>query len=133
MATPTHTLIHQTTLSSSASTVSIGSINSLYRDLYFVANGSVTTGDTAITMRLNGDSSQVYSFLRFSAQGNTYSSGSGTFNEFYPADRANWYSGYTSNISIHFLEANQSNKQKIGLVRNISAPLWNCRLTWEWN
>lgn len=60
MPTPTYTPLANTTLGSSAASVTFSSISGSYRDLVFIATGTTST-ITGVIMRFNGDSGSNYS------------------------------------------------------------------------
>lgn len=72
----TYTPIATTTLGSATTSVTLSSIPSTYTDLVFIANFSNTT-NTDIYMRVNGDSSSIYSATQL--YGNGSSAGSTRF------------------------------------------------------
>ena len=76
MATPTYDLLDSTTLGSSASSVTFSSISQDYRDLVVVSNAEFT-GSTGFWMRVNSDSSSIYSTIDMRGDGST--TGSGAF------------------------------------------------------
>ena len=62
MPTPTHVALATTTLSSSASSVTFGSIPSTFRDLVLVIEGNVTASLTT-RIRFNGDTGSNYFYV----------------------------------------------------------------------
>jgi hypothetical protein len=57
------------TLGSATSSVTFSSITGSYTDLVLIINGSVTSGNPSVWMRLNSDSGSNYSFTRVTGNG----------------------------------------------------------------
>jgi hypothetical protein len=70
----TYTPIATQTLGSAAASVTFSSISGSYTDLVIIVNGSVTTGNPSVWMRLNSDSGSNYSKVRFSGNGTSAAS-----------------------------------------------------------
>lgn len=82
MATPAWVPLATTTLSSSASSVTFGSIPASYRDLVLIGNARTTTtnarGYEICGFQFNSDTGSNYSRVRMRFNGSTYASDSGT-------------------------------------------------------
>ena len=74
MATPTYIPIATTTLASSASSVTFGSIPATYRDLRIIFNGKIS-GDFDTPIRINSDSAGNYYTVYMSGNGSSATSG----------------------------------------------------------
>ena len=73
MPTATYTPLQTITLSSSASTITFGSIPNTYKDLVLVINGT-SAADSSLYLRYNGDSGSNYSFVYAYGDGSSASS-----------------------------------------------------------
>ena len=91
MAVEKYTALANITLTSTASSVTFGSIPSGYRDLRLVVTGTITNGYT-VQMRFNGDSGSNYSYVGM------YGTGSSTAS----------YSGTSTSITTGYLDTTQS-------------------------
>jgi hypothetical protein len=81
MPTPTYTALANTTLGSSASSVTFSSISQNYRDLILVVTGKTSTnGPDSVLIRFNSDSGSNYAYVRMLGTGTTASSYSGADN-----------------------------------------------------
>lgn len=70
MPTPTYTPLQTITLSGSASTVTFGSIPGTYRDLVFVFDGGVTSGNRNLVIAFNSDTTNSnYAAVQMSGTG----------------------------------------------------------------
>lgn len=67
--TGTYALIASNTLGSAQANVTFSSIPATFTDLVLVINGSVTTGNPAVWMRFNSDSTTNYSYTRVTGNG----------------------------------------------------------------
>lgn len=120
MATPTYIALATTTLGSTDTSVTFGSIPGTYRDLVLVAaiTSNVTTD---IDFRFNGSSASVYSQVIMSADGSSdYSpSGSGTYL------RPTYYGGATAavgnNVIMQIMDYSATDKHKSILSRTSNA------------
>lgn len=70
----TYTLIDQTTLSSSAASVTFSSIPQIYEDLIIEVCGTCTVDAQNVYIRLNGDTGNNYSYTRITGNGTTAAS-----------------------------------------------------------
>jgi hypothetical protein len=78
MPTPTYTPLANVTLGSAHTTVTFSNIPATYRDLILNINGSTTSGVRNVGVRLNGDSTATYAFVRMNGSGTTATSTSGS-------------------------------------------------------
>ena len=119
MPTPTYTPLQTITLSSSASSVTFGSIPNSYKDLKLIFNGDGTTGGgAALRLRLNGDTGTNY--FRVGMWGNGSSSGSFTQNNNY-TDIMNFAAGRQLNAILDFMDYSATDKHKTFLARDNDA------------
>ena len=116
MPTPTYKALANITLSSSAASVTFGSIPSTYRDLVVVVAGSASGGD-GIYVRFNSDTGSNYSFVRMFGTGTTNGSTSGSsqtsgeFGEIWTAQNVNL---------LHIMDYSATDKHKTFLGRTAS-------------
>lgn len=118
MPTSTYDLIASSVLDSNAASVTFSSIPSTYRDLVLVASGKLSTGEAAIYMRLNSDTSKIYPYVNMTGSGTTAASASNSssFSEFYLSN-ANWSATHTSNFIVNFFDYSVTDKHKPILCR----------------
>jgi hypothetical protein len=112
MPTPTYTPLANTTLGSSASSITFSSISGSYRDLVLVISGVVNTG-TAIYLRFNGDTGNNYSYVRMVGNGSTTSKASGTISA---AEIGEMFTN-EANIIAQVMDYSATDKHKSGLAR----------------
>jgi hypothetical protein len=122
MPTPTYTPLATITLSSSASTVTFGSIPNTYKDLVLVVTSAAgNTGAPGgnsrnLLMRFNGDTSNSYTRVIMSGDGSTARSTSDTQSWF----SLDWY-GHTNNAThdhlIQVMDYSATDKHKTVLTR----------------
>jgi hypothetical protein len=79
MPTPTYTLIDSVTLASSAASVTFSSIDQTYGDLILIAT-SISTANAGTRMRLNSDSSTIYSRVYMNGSGTSATSSASSGN-----------------------------------------------------
>lgn len=113
-----------TTLGSTATTVTFGSIPATYRDLRLVVSGTTTTGTVdALVLRLNGDTASNYSIV--------YATGDGT--NATSSTQATTYAGMgvigtsQSVSTIDIMDYAQTDKHKALLGRG-NTPGWGTRM-----
>ena len=82
--TPTHVLLNQIELSSSASSVTFSNIPQGYGDLVFTISGKLIASQSDTVLRLNQDSGSNYSRVYLSAGTSSSSSSSNTSTGFWP-------------------------------------------------
>ena len=83
MATPTYTLIDSTTLASSASSVTFGSISATGKgDLVLVWNTPTATANEAVFLTFNSDSGANYNYVEMKGTGSSTTSLSSSNNNF---------------------------------------------------
>lgn len=117
MPTPTYKALANITLSSSAASVTFGSIPGTYRDLVLVIDGTVSSADT-LGLRFNSDSGNNYFSVSMNGNGSTASSGSwtsvssGYFGIFYTTQ---------SNAIINIMDYSATDKHKTFISRSNNA------------
>jgi hypothetical protein len=127
MPTPTYTPLANTTLGSSASSVTFSSISGSYRDLILVFNGSASA-DENMRFRFNGSTS---GYTAIEAAG----SGSVTAKATNPASGAGYVTinypsvGTGRTVGVYqFMDYSATDKQKSVLLRNNSSD-WGTAMT----
>jgi hypothetical protein len=118
MPTQTYDLISTTSIGTAASTVTISSIPSTYRDLVFVVDG-LTTGvgpyNVGITTNLNTGN---YFYVYVNGNGSTTaSSGPGDNRIQVPGRGSYWSNGYRTYVVGNIFDYTQSNKHKPFIIR----------------
>ena len=114
MATPAWVPLASTTLSSSASSVTFGSIPSGYKDLTLVVQANNTTTDEGTRVRVNSDSGSNYPYVYMRGNGSTATSGSGTLTYIAGSDN---FSAVGSIGIYQFMDYSATDKHKTILTR----------------
>lgn len=107
-----------TTLSSSAGSVTFGSIPSGYRDLVLVCSGT-TSVNANILCHVNNDTASNYSWVYMRGNGSTDASGSNSSNTtILTGATAYWINASPTNTVIQFMDYSDTSKHKTVLCRN---------------
>ena len=118
MATPAWVPLATTTLSSSAASVTFGSIPSGYRDLVLACSGTTSVNAT-ILARLNGDAGNNYSWVYMRGNGSTAVSGANSSDtSILTGATAYWINASPTNTVLQFLDYSATDKHKTVLCRN---------------
>jgi hypothetical protein len=114
MPTSTYDLIASNVLGSTASSVTFSSIPATYQDLVLVSDGLATSSSEAnLVIRLNGDSSNVYTAVTIEVDKNNNLGSSGYTNtRFFDAGFDGTLSNSGRNISIFQIMDYATNKHK---------------------
>ena len=72
MPTPTHVLLFETTVSSSVTSITIGSIDQSFADLVLVIACDVASGNLPASIKPNGDSGQSFNVVGMVSGGSSY-------------------------------------------------------------
>ena len=111
------------TLGASQTGVTFSSIPNSYRDLVVIVSGNTASSDYALNMRLNSDSSSVYSSVSIEANGASTSSTSNTTTSM-PTWNYNTFSASTvSSYIAHILDYSATDKHKTVIFRQGAASL----------
>jgi hypothetical protein len=115
MPTPTYTPLANTTLGSSASSVTFSSISGAYRDLVLVINGQLT-GVSGTWLRFNSDTGSNYPFVLMKGDS------SGTSSQATGYDRFYYFQNYLTSGSrfmatTQIMDYSATDKHKTSLVR----------------
>jgi hypothetical protein len=121
MATSTYIALANLTLTGTDAEVTFASIPNTYRDVVVVVNADGTQ-QTELFLRLNGDSSGVYSTVRMQGSG-TVASGGSTANQTGARLNGNGdiMTDFTFNAIIQLLDYSATDKHKSGLSRTNSS------------
>ena len=117
MAVEKFTALANITLTSTASSVTFGSIPSGYRDLRLVANCK-TAADVNIGVQVNGDTGSNYSYVSMYGDGSTTTSASGTPNYARPEISNPTFDG---NFIMQLMDYSATDKHKTMLSRGNKA------------
>jgi len=120
MPTTTYTPIANTTLGSSATSITFSSISQSYRDLVLVINGPAMFGD--VSLRLNSDSGNNYSYVVMYGTGSSSLSGQASSQSL----AAISYNAASSPFSVivNFLDYSATDKHKTLLSRGNQADAY---------
>ena len=129
MAVEKYKALANITLTSSASSVTFGSIPQGYRDLRVVWNGKSTNLDYSIRGRLNGDSGSNYTEVYMVGGSGGASSGTYANTYFYAAAPA----GYSSTTCIlNFMDYSATDKHKSILTRGNQDGSYTMAIVGRW-
>ena len=119
MATTTYVPLATTTLGSAQSSITINSISNAYTDLVIVAAGSLSLDNQNNWLRLNSDSSTIYSTTMINGNGSAINSTRRTGNNAFLIDYwGTGASGAMNNFIIHINNYANTNIYKTVLVRS---------------
>jgi hypothetical protein len=121
MPTPTYTPLATVTLGASASSVTFSSIPATYRDLIVVVESKATSSGIEGQLRLNGDTSINYSWVRMTGTGIITASTSNTLSFMPLADGVKASTTEAAFTIIQLLDYAAGDKHNTILVRNNAA------------
>lgn len=117
MPTPTYTALATVTLSSSAATVTFGSIPATYRDLVMILNSKVLTGTPFPRARVNGDSANNYVRVSMVGNGSAATSTTSTSNVIALSGDASAAANFNYNTITNFMDYSATDKHKTVVSR----------------
>ncbi len=126
------------TLSSSASSVTFGSIPSSYKDLVLVASVRSTRASTDddLYLQFNNDTGNNYSWVRMTGNGSTATSSSGSGVSYmrvgHDITAANAISGVLANVLVQLNDAGATDKHKTGLSRSDNPLIGTYAVAQRW-
>lgn len=126
--TPTHVLLNQIELSSTASSVTFSNIPQGYGDLVLAVDARAAQAD--VRLRINGDTGASYNWLYAEGNGSSGSSNSSanqaSFGYFYVSTATNFVS------VLNFMDYSATDKNKSLLIRNNQASARVSMIVGRW-
>lgn len=129
MPTPTYIPIANTTLGSTASSVTFSSLTQIYRDIVLVINSLPDTGDWSIRLQFNGDTGTNYPFQQMYANGSITFANKDTLNGILGNMNSG---GQWGRSTYHILDYSTINKDKCVLVTGGQAAVATRTVSSRW-
>ena len=118
------------TLSSSAASVTFGSIPSGYRDLVLTITGATTSSDTVIKMNFNNDTADVYAYVQMYGETSGAGSDSNTLENIFAIMGG---TGSIGTVVFNIMDYSATDKHKTVLARENNLGIsWTGARTTRW-